>query len=94
LVWVVSVADDTNAALWSKAQRTFHDMLQKQMAVDDQIDDAAVSRRVGILEAAAIIEDMKNRAERAPTPSPEVINLLQVLLDQVVSLLITEGGEK
>lgn len=86
--------EETNTALWRDAQRSFHAALQQQMAVDDDIDDAAVARRIGIIEAAAIIEDLKVRAERAPAPCQEVINLLDVLLQQVMSLLTVEGGEK
>jgi hypothetical protein len=86
--------EDTLSHLWDDSQRDFHKMMTGQMAVDDEIDDADVARRVGILEAAAIIEDLKNRAERAPQPCQEVINLLDLLLGQVVSLLTIEGGEK
>jgi hypothetical protein len=86
--------EDTNTELWRVAQKEFDGLLQKQMARDDDIDDSAIARRVGILESAAVIEDMKVRAERAPSPCQEVINLLDVLLGQVVSLLTIEGGEK
>jgi hypothetical protein len=87
-------SEETMTCLWNESQRTFHALMIGEMAKDDDIDDAAVARQVGILEAAAIVEDLKRRAESAPQPCQEVINLLDLLLGQVVSLLTTEGGEK
>lgn len=86
--------EQTVSALWGEAHRRFDGLLRGAMDATDDIDDAAVARRVGVLEAASIIEDMRNRAERSPHPEPELINLLTVLLEQVVSLLTVEGGDK
>jgi hypothetical protein len=86
--------DATVAALWGQAHKRFDTMMKGALTAADDIDDGDVARRVGILEAASVIEDMRNRAERSPNPAPELISLLNVMIEQVLSLLVLEGGEK
>jgi hypothetical protein len=69
-------------------------MMRREIDAEAETDPGDVSRTIGILEAATVVEDMIIRAESAPQPVPELINLLKVLLDQIASLIVTEGGNK
>ena len=76
-----------NSALFNKARVAFDDMVQEQIAADIATTDHRAARAVGILEAASVIEDMLDRAKDAPNPSPELVNLIALMLEQVMALV-------
>lgn len=89
-----NTSNENNTALWLDARDKFNTRLVREVQDDQQIDTNEVARIAGILEAASVVEEMVERARRAPSPSLEVINLLTVLLEKVCSLTESEGGEK
>lgn len=79
--------EETYTAIYRSAHTTFHQMLIVAMAEIDQEQESTTARRLGVMEAAAIIEKLQERAKATGSTPQEVLALLDTIYGEVISLI-------
>ena len=75
-----------NPAMWNNARGRFEDLLAGKCTERADDDHMRISRNIGVMEAAAVLSGLTDRA-RAGDNAPEVVALLSTI-QQMVSDLV------
>lgn len=78
--------EKNDSVLWAEARSRFEDLLIDKCGDRTNEDTLRISRNTGVMEAAALLSGLTDRARAADSP-PEIMALMTTLRDMVTNLV-------